>query len=290
MSSVSRTSPACDGGGATGSAAVLGGPWTVLAITVLACWESWHWYAGRVAGTPDEALTLLMTMGLILALGARSGLGRAAADPSVPLLLPAALLASYAALHGFGPPIVLAAIAVMASLPLFYRAVVGERPPLALYALAALSLPVLPSLQFVLGYPMRLISASLTVGLLELQGLAVVREGTHLLFAGQTVEFDAPCSGIRMLWAGLMLTLAACVIWRSGVVMTLIAVSASILMTLAANVFRASSLFYVEAGLLPGAAPWWHEAIGLVAFAISAVATVLVLARLNALEVRAWRQ
>ena len=48
--------------------------------------------------------------------------------------------------------------------------VLKERPPLAFWGLVALSLPVLPSLQFVLGYPMRIVSATLTVGLLQPAG------------------------------------------------------------------------------------------------------------------------
>ena len=98
------------------------------------------------------------------------------------------LLAAYSL--GLGIPFVLAAIAMTTLLALLFRVTTGTRPPLAFYGLVALSLPVLPSLQFVLGYPLRIVSAALTVALLKLQGLTVAREGTHLLFAGEAIQFD----------------------------------------------------------------------------------------------------
>ena len=319
-------------------------PLAALAFVFAACWDAWRWYFARVSATPEEALAMVLTVALVLAIGlqkktpssrprrrplapTRAGtqhnerakhtilcvlrtlltLGPACAAEAasarrrpgsrrrwrgassagmteIPLLPLAALLTLYAAAQAFAPAIISAAIAVIAFMYALYRTLTGLRPPLAFYGLVALSLPVLPSLQFVLGYPMRIISASITVALLQIQGLAITREGTHMLWRGETIQFDAPCSGINMLWAGLMLTLAACVVWRAGWRMTALAVTASLLLTLAANVLRAVSLFYVEAGLITGAAPWWHEAIGLAAFVIAAMGTLALLIRLRDME------
>jgi exosortase/archaeosortase family protein len=207
---------------------------------------------------------------------------------SVPLVPVTVLLTLYAAASVLAPPIVSAALAALALLHAFYAMLLGNRPPPAFYGLVALSLPVLPSLQFVLGYPMRVVSAALTVAALKVQGLAVEREGTHLLWAGERIQFDAPCSGVNMLWAGLMLTLMACTVWRSGVWMTVMALAAALVLTILANVLRAVSLFYFEAGLVAGALPWWHEAIGLAAFMGAAGMILIVLNRLRAWEVSAW--
>ncbi len=258
-------------------------PAPVAAVVSVACWDAWRWYLGRVASAPEEALALVLAIALVVATGLtqRSPVQR---EQSLPLLPVAVLLALYAASFSFAPAIVRAAIAATALLYSLYRGLSGRQPPLAFYGLVALSLPVVPSLQFVLGYPMRLISASMAVTLLQLQGLAVAREGTYLRWAGETIQFDAPCSGVNMLWAGVMLVLAACFVWRSGTLVCLLALGASLVLTIAANVLRATSLFYVEAGLLTGAAPWWHEAIGLIAFAISAAATLWVLACLKTWE------
>jgi exosortase/archaeosortase family protein len=272
----------------------------VVGFTCAACWDAWRWYGARVAATPEEAIALALTVALVFAIGSRRFLPspQSRIDPAqnrvisgtrtsctegskTPYVPIAMLLALYAAAELALPPIVAAAIAVTAVLYALYRLLTGEHPPLAFYGLVALSLPVLPSLQFMLGYPMRIVSASITVALLQVQGLAVSREGTHMLWRGETIQFDAPCSGVNMLWAGLMLTLAACVVWRAGWRMTAIAVAASMLLTLAANVLRAVSLFYVEAGLIAGAAPWWHEAIGIAAFALAAAGTMKLLTHLR---------
>ena len=61
-----------------------------------------------------------------------------------------------------------------------------------------LSLPLVPSLQFYLGYPLRMLVASLAAPILRLAGFAVVQEGTCLNWAGQLIWIDAPCSGVRM--------------------------------------------------------------------------------------------
>lgn len=262
-------------------------PWLVVGVVAAACWSSWRWYAARVAATPDEALALVMTVALIIGvgIGARSSrtLERVPIGNAAMTVL-SLLLLTYALAHAVAPPIILAAIAVTTVLYALYVALVGANPPIAFFGLVALSLPVLPSLQFVFGYPLRIASASMTVALLQLQGLAVQREGATMLFRGETIQFDAPCSGINMAWAGLMLTLAACVVWRAGWRMTAIAVVLSLGLAIAANVLRAVSLFYVEAGLIAGAPEWWHEAIGLAAFAIAGGATIAVLAHLRTME------
>src|SRR5262249_59115555 len=97
-------------------------------------------------------------------------------------------------------------------------------------------------------------------------------------------QSDAPSSGVRMLWAGLLLTLMGCVLFRLGIIKVVVAVALSLVLAIACNVLRATSLFYVEAGLLPHAQAWWHEAIGIAAFTLSATVTVWLLSRLRGRE------
>jgi len=95
------------------------------------------------------------------------------------------------------------------------------------------------------------------------------------------VQFDAPCSGVNMLWAGLLLTLMGCVLLRLPATKVMLAVGLSIILAIAGNVLRASSLFYVEAGMVADAPGWWHDGIGIVAFTLSAAATLWLLGRLR---------
>jgi exosortase/archaeosortase family protein len=143
-------------------------------------------------------------------------------------------------------------------------------------------------LQFTLGYPMRVVSAALTVGLLQAHGLMVARQGTFLVWRDEMVQFDAPCSGVNMLWAGLLLTLMGCVLLRLGALQVAIALVLSVALAIACNVLRAASLFYVETGLVPDAPGWWHEGIGIAAFVLSAAVTLWLLGRLRDQGALAW--
>lgn len=249
--------------------------------TVLATWDGWRWYAGRVWATPQEALSLVLTVVLLAFLGFTQR-AQGETKEAMPLAILAIALLVYAALRTAAPPIFSAAAAVSATLFSFYVARFKERPPVAFWGLVALSLPVLPSLQFTLGYPLRIVSAALTVGLLQLQGLAIERQGTFLVWRGEMVQFDAPCSGVNMLWAGLLLALMGGVFMRLDAIRLLAAITASVVLTIAANVLRAASLFYVETGLLAWTPPaWWHEGAGLAAFLMSSSAMLWVLVRLQ---------
>ena len=257
-------------------------PLIVQAVVIAAGWDAWRWYVARVTAVPEEAATLAVLAVLLVFLSAPRILRREP-DFSVPLLPVAALLAAYAASHAFAPPLIRCAIATTAALTPLALAAFRGRPPLAFWGLIALAMPVLPSLQFATGYPMRIASAALTAALLQGQGLYVAREGTFLIWRGEMVQFDAPCSGVNMLWAGLLLTLVACVLFRLSAPRTAVAATVCVAVTIVANALRAASLFYVEAGFLPWATPpWWHEGAGLVAFAMGAAAMLWAVMRLNA--------
>ena len=258
-------------------------PLLVAILALAATWDAWRWYIGRVSTAPEEAAALVLTVALLRGIGI-ARMARPTSPHTVPLLPIASLLALYAAAHAVLPPIMRAALAIALTLFCFYLAAFRERPPVAFWGLVALALPVLPSLQFTLGYPMRVISATLVVGLLQMHGLAVTRQGTFLLWRDETIQFDAPCSGVNMLWAGLLLTLTGCTWLRLGAVKVAIAMTLSIALTIAANVLRATSLFYVETGMVPAAPTWWHEGIGIAAFMLSAALTLWLLGHLRERE------
>lgn len=252
-----------------------------LALAVaLATWAGWRWYLTRVAAAPEEATALVLTIIFLTALGGlRRGSARAPHPfPFVPL---AVVLAVYALSFPFVPHIILAALAVAATLYALHSALFRSAPPIAFWGLIALSLPVLPSLQFVLGYPLRVVAATISVVLLQGQGLAVSRQGTLLGWQGRMVQFDAPCSGVNMLWAGLMLALMGAVLLRLDRPRTLAAIALATIATIAANALRGASLFYMEAGVIEGLPAWWHEATGLAAFLVAAVAMLWGLGRLQ---------
>jgi exosortase/archaeosortase family protein len=256
-------------------------PLLVAMLVMAATWDAWRWYVQRVWDSPEEAASLAVTVAFLGALGVRRRSKEAIRLPLVPVAL---LLAAFAASYGILPPIARAAIAIVTTLFCGHLAAFKERPPVAFWGLVALALPVVPSLQFMLGYPMRVISAALSVGLLQAHGLMVERQGTFLAWRGELIQFDAPCSGVNMLWAGLLLMLMGCVVFRFNAIKVMIAVALSLVLAITCNVLRATSLFYVEAGLLPHAQAWWHEGIGIAAFTVSAAATLWLLTHLRGRE------
>jgi len=261
-------------------------PALVCALVAAATWDAWRWYCVRVLSAPEEATALALTVVFLGVLALAQGRGPRGCP--MPLWVVASLLGLYAASHAVMPPIMRAAIAIAATLFCLYVALRREYPPIAFWGLVALALPVLPSLQFVLGYPMRIVSASLAVAMLRAHGLVVARQGTLLAWRGEMVQFDAPCSGVNMLWVGLLVALMGCVLMRLSAARVMIAVVLAIALAIGGNVLRAASLFYVEAGLVAGAPAWWHEGIGVAAFVLSSAATLWLLARLRGREAAAY--
>lgn len=246
-------------------------PFPLAAIAVLACWDSWRWTIHRLTQSPEEGLSLLFTLALLGALSLPRLINRT--EPLRIDLWPlTAMLALHTSLNAANAPSILqSAVATTALAYLFYRAAHDTAPPAAFWGLIALSMPVLPSLQFVLGFPLRVVSASLTVTLLNLQGVPITRDGTYVTVAGQTAQFDAPCSGIAMLWALVLVTLMAAVITRLSLAKLSFALLLTVAVAIAANALRVSSLLYATTVLGESEPPWLHEAIGLAAFAVSAV-------------------
>jgi len=239
--------------------------WALAAVS-LACWSSWRWYAGRLAASPEELWTLpALATAVVFAFTAP-----AAARPRAPWLLPTLLLLAYAAGYHLLFPLARAvlAMAVLAAILSAFR--FGARLHPGICGLFMLALPVIPSLQFYLGYPLRALVTGLAVLLLRPAGFYVQPEGTALRWGDMLVVVDAPCSGVKMLWVGCYLVcVLACAFrfrWRG----TVLAVGGTVLLVLLGNALRAMALFLPEAGVLRFPA-WGHDGIGLFAFGLTAI-------------------
>jgi len=135
-----------------------------------------------------------------------------------------------------------------------------------LLGLLVLSLPWIATLQFYLGWPLRVLTAQLSAWGLQLAGLAAERSGASMLVNGQLVIVDAPCSGVQMAWFAYF-TACACAaaadLRDRGFVACAPLIGAFVL---AGNVLRNSVLVALESRP-QGLAPLWHEAIGLTVLA-----------------------
>lgn len=246
----------------------------LLAAQTAAFWPVWAWYARRLLDPSDEpwgALALVTLVALSLATAGRAGTRSFAA--------PAVLTAAYAAAFPWIPPLgrlILALTACAATL----ATLTGGRPwhPSRL-ALAALATPLVPTLQFVAGYPLRVAAGELAALMLRASGLPVAREGVLLALGDVIVQIDAPCSGVRMLWAGIFL--AAVVSWRLRPAASGACLATAAVAVVLANALRSAALFLPEAGLVRVPA-FVHEAVGLVTFALVAAVVAVVSRRMEA--------
>ncbi|MEM7147602.1 MAG: archaeosortase/exosortase family protein [Verrucomicrobiota bacterium] len=237
--------------------------WKAAAVVLLvaaAFWPVVSWYGRRMLDGSDDpwgVAALLLAGGFLWMRRGELGF------PEWGRLAAAGVMAGYALGYAWIPALVRGLLLVICMglvLGLFRR-------DLAIVALLALSLPVMASVQFYFGYPLRVMVAMGCEVLLAFGGLEVVREGTGLNWGGEQVVVDAPCSGVRMLWTGMVAHFAVCA-WFRVEGWRLWALSAGAVLLLAvANVVRATVLFFPEAGVVtwPESA---HELVGLVVFGV----------------------
>lgn len=238
----------------------------------------WVWYTRRMLDGSDEPwglLALATFIAFVLWKGRRET--TPAKNPS--LRLPALLLLGYAISYPFVMPLYRGVLTMTVLALIVSRLYFNRNFHLGLLGLALLSLPLIASLQFFLGYPMRVLVGNLAVAMLRMTGYAVVRDGAGLLFAGHTVQIDAPCSGIKMLWVGGFIICVLSCIWELGSAKTFIAGLIGVVTIILGNALRVSSLFYTEIGLV-NLPDWGHNAVGIIVFAITTMAVMLAMQRL----------
>ena len=242
----------------------------ILGLQLVAFWEVWHWYVTRAVYSWDQPWGVVALVAAILFLVVTR---KPLPQNERSLWVPATLILVYAATYFVLPPLARAliaftAVAVTASLLRF-----GKSFHAGLFGLVYLSLPTIPTLQFFGGYPLRIVVAELTAPILRIGGFAVVAEGTCLNWSGQLIWIDAPCSGIKMLWVGLLLTFVVLCFHELTLRKTLLLMPLVGIVIMGANVFRAVALFYIEAGFLDFPA-WSHEYAGVIAFVLEAVGII----------------
>lgn len=254
-----------------------------FSLQLVAFWSVWRWLALRVWTSAEERWGFLALAAAIFFaffwtkaefISERKNL-ELQFSGSYNFLWTALLTMLYAAGFAFAPPLARAILAMTAITFLLSRWRFGKTFHFGLYGLLLLSLPSVASLQFFLGYPLRVVVGKATVWLLQMQGLDVWREGVCLHFGEKLIWIDAPCSGVKMLWFGLFLAAFLACFYRLSNLKTLAVFTSSFLMILIGNIFRASALFYIEAEII-NAPEFMHEAVGVFSFVFIALGIVLV--------------
>ncbi|MEO8079960.1 MAG: exosortase Q [Caldimonas sp.] len=256
------------------------GGWTALVWLVAfaaALWPHWRWAAARLADGSDDPLGLAALA--VLAVAVVRLAPRLAEEPSPRWLAAATALAFVAALATLAAPPLAAALLAALAMAAALRAFVPARTPtLALAGLAALALPIVSSMQFYAGFPLRVVTAEASTWLLGVLGFDAARSGSAMVVDGRLVIVDAPCSGVQMVW---MAYFCACTVaWWAGLPdrRFLVRVAGVGAIVLVGNVVRNSILVGLEAGTA-APAPWLHQAVGLVVLGGVCLAVVALVGR-----------
>jgi len=243
----------------------------LLLVLMVALWPHWWWMAQRLTDGSDEpwGIVALIT---VITLVAREW--RALSVPSPAVLRATAALAIAAAISRLWlPPLGAAAIA-MTALATILAGARRARPATALASLLLLALPVIATLQFYFGYPLRLATATLAAPILRALGFAVEASGAALAYSGQLVLIDPPCAGIGMLWVGAFTASLLSYVANASARRTILNGAVAAASVFVANVVRNIALFFPEAlGL--GWPEWMHAFIGLIAFSLALLPIVL---------------
>jgi exosortase/archaeosortase family protein len=248
----------------------------LLLVLLGAGWPHWEWMARRLTDGSDEPWGFL-ALATVLALVGRERQRLVLPMPAA-LATSAAFMLAAALARAWAPPIFAAALAMLA-LAVFLACALRERPAMPLATLLLLALPLIASLQFYFGYPLRLATAHTAAPLLRLAGFEVEAAGAAFEWNGSLVLVDPPCAGIGMLWVGTYT--AALLSWlnRATTARTLATAMVAAASVFGANVARNAALFFPEAMALDWPA-WSHSAIGLAAFALALAPVVWVANRL----------
>lgn len=237
--------------------------WLGLLAAALA--PTWWWMGQRMVDGSDDPLGLLALAALAwLAWQCRGSLRAAPRLAWLAFALATALLST--GTLGVLPPLASALLGLLAlggGLAAFLPSSVASAPVLGL---SILSLPLLASLQFYAGYPLRVITAEASRWLLA-PGFVVERTGTALRVDGHLVIVDAPCSGVQMLWLGYFTACVVALVAGRANASFLSRLPLVSLLVLAGNVVRNAVLVALEAThtRLPA---WTHDAVGLTVLAV----------------------
>lgn len=253
------------------------GSWRWLLLPCMALWPVWQWSAARLTDGSDDPFGIIAIFALLAFAWHDRAMLRE--TPRQGLVLISLVMSLFATplLHDI-PALIRAMAGIASVMTMLFALREPGQPVLPMFGLGILSLPILSSLQFFAGYPLRIVTAGISAWLLQAGGIDTVREGTALQVAGHLVMVDAPCSGIHMAWAAYFTACVAGTWLRLPDRTFLRRLPWLSLLIISGNVIRNTLLVIKESGMLP-LPEWTHEGIGLLIFAGVCVLILRLMAR-----------
>lgn len=248
-------------------------------LQILAFWSVWRWYYLRHSTSNEEFFGVFALAAILIICFWK----KPKTEPKIHLLPIVICLLFYTLSYHFLPPLLRAVIAVSGLTFLLSNWRFERRFHFGIWSLFLLSLPIVASMQFYFGYPMRVIIGEATSILLKLNGLDVFREGVCLHFGRQQIWIDAPCSGVKMLWTGFFLAALLITIYDFRFKKSVLAFSGAFIVIILGNIFRATGLFYLEAGLVK-MPEFAHQGIGVSSFILTCIGILFVINKIKQMK------
>lgn len=241
-------------------------PAVVIAAGLSALLPTWIWMAQRFVDGSDDPLGVLAIAALLLLLWRERGaLDLHRPHTFVCVCVAVCFMLAYAVAQSVLPPLLGALLGVLALASVVLAVLPARVAAAPVVGLSVLALPLLASLQFYAGYPLRVVTAEVSRWLLSLS-FEVSRSGSALMVDGQLIVVDAPCSGVQMVWLAYFSACAVALYVGVSNRRFLARLPLVGLLVMAANVLRNSVLVSAQAAGYPFNA-WQHSAVGLVALA-----------------------
>ncbi len=247
----------------------------IILIQIGAFWPVWKWFYinfNDPSGNTWGVLPLLTAVVFLISTKPADFFDEKS------LYIPTGLCVLYCAVFYISPPSIIAIIAIITVSSTAVIFFLNKKFHPALSGLFLLSLPVMPSLQFYFGYPLRVTSGMLAVPLLQLSGFPVILDGTLLNMNGILVSIDAPCSGIKMMWAGFYLAMTLSCFHRLSPLKTCGMALLALPVIIFGNTIRTTGLFFAESGIIQ-LPEWSHSVIGMITFILISFAILFIAGR-----------
>ena len=249
--------------------------WMWLVAPGAALIPVWRWYLERLTDGSDDPLGIIALAALlVIVIRDRTQFSQ---RPRTVWLVSAVTLTSLAVLgHAHLPNLLGGVLAILALSSALFAVRSPTRPMLATVGLGLLALPLLSSLQYFVGFPLRVVTAEASAWLLGLVGQEVIRNGSALAISGQLVMVDAPCSGIQMGWMAYFTACSAAAWLRITDACFIRRLPLVGLIVLLGNIVRNTVLVMKEAGIIHWP-DWTHEAVGVLTFSIVCIVVLRLL-------------
>ncbi|MFN8578901.1 MAG: hypothetical protein U0354_18890, partial [Candidatus Sericytochromatia bacterium] len=135
----------------------------IFIFQIITFWNVWYWFFFRIIDKSDEPLGLLSLVTLVFFIG-KINFNIKISKNSLKIII--SLLIGYILSYKYSSDMIHAIFAIISITYTFYISKTKISP--AIFGLAFLSLPIIASMQFYLGYPLRIISSYFMIILLRM--------------------------------------------------------------------------------------------------------------------------